>query len=156
MAFYGLFLSTQYIAGPGVQFCGDRLESIIVGYIVWSLSAFIFGEHRWRTATRGSNGTLEQIFLSPFGATKIFLVRAVAKLTTQLFENASVLMIIVVLTGEPSFLPAYAAAASAHRHPGRLWVSAGDGFSGVVAQAGATGVVGISPAISLFRPFSTD
>ena len=105
VAFYGLFLSTQYIAGPGVQFGGDRLESIIVGYIVWSLSAFIFGDIAGGLQQEAQTGTLEQIFLSPFGATKIFLIRAVAKLTTQLILNASVLIIIVVLTGSHLAFP---------------------------------------------------
>jgi ABC-2 type transport system permease protein len=38
--FYGLFVSAQYIAGPGFAF-GDRLDAVVVGYVVWTLILFI-------------------------------------------------------------------------------------------------------------------
>ena len=38
--FYGLFLSTRYIGGSTLQF-GDRLDGIIVGYVLWTLVTFI-------------------------------------------------------------------------------------------------------------------
>jgi len=43
--FYGLFVSAQYIAGPGFAF-GDRLDAVVVGYVVWTLILFINNDNR--------------------------------------------------------------------------------------------------------------
>ncbi len=96
--FYGLFLSARYIAGPALQF-GDRLDSIIVGYVLWSLVLFVMAAISGSLQREAQTGTLEQIFLSPFGAPTVFLVRAAASLSIQLLINLVVLGIIMVLTG---------------------------------------------------------
>lgn len=98
IAFYGLFQSAQYIAGPSTQF-GDRLDSIVVGYVLWSLSIFILSDIAGGLQQEAQTGTLEQIFLSPFSGLQIFTARAVAKLTLQLILNLSILLIIMTLTG---------------------------------------------------------
>lgn len=104
VAFYGLFQSTKYIAGPGVQF-GDRLDSIIVGYVLWSLSIFILGDIAGGLQQEAQTGTLEQIFLSPFSAPQVFLTRAVSNLTIQLVINLSILLIIMTVTGSRLSFP---------------------------------------------------
>lgn len=104
VAFYGLFQSARFIAGPGVQF-GDRLDSIVVGYVLWSLSIFILGDIAGGLQQEAQTGTLEQIFLSPFSALQIFLTRAVANLTIQLVLNLSILLIIMATTGSRLSFP---------------------------------------------------
>lgn len=98
VVFYGLFLSAQYVAGPGSQF-GDRLDAIVVGYVLWSLSLFVISDIAQGLQQEAQTGTLEQLFLSPFGATKIFFIRALANLTTQLTLNVTILLLIMALTG---------------------------------------------------------
>ena len=98
VVFYGLFLSAKYVAGPGLKL-GDRLDSIVIGYVLWSLALFILGDIAGGLQREAQTGTLEQVFLSPFGASRVFLIRAVASLTTQLALNASILLIIMLLTG---------------------------------------------------------
>lgn len=103
--FYGLFLSARYIAGPNLQF-GDRLDTIIVGYVLWTLVIFIINGTATTLQYEAQTGTLEQIFLSPFSAPKVFLIRALASLMLQLILNLSVLLIIIVLTrSQLSFPP---------------------------------------------------
>ena len=75
--FYGLFLSARYIAGPSLQF-GNRLDAIVVGYVLWTLVLFIMGDIAGGLQNEAQTGTLEQLFLSPFGAPRVFLVRALA------------------------------------------------------------------------------
>lgn len=104
IVFYGLFLSARYIAGPGVQF-GDRMESIIIGYALWSLSIFIITDITGGLQREAQTGTLEQIFISPFGAVKVFLVRALAGLTIQVILNLIILVIIMLLTGSQLAFP---------------------------------------------------
>lgn len=81
--FYGLFLSARYIAGPGFQF-GDRLDAIIVGYVLWALMLFILGDIAGGLQQEARTGTLEQLFLSPYSAPQVFLMRAFASLTLNL------------------------------------------------------------------------
>lgn len=104
IVFYGLFLSFQYVGGPSAQF-GDRLDSVVVGYVLWSLVLFIISDIAQGLQREAQTGTLEQLFLSPFGATRVFLVRALASLTTQLTLNISILLLIMLLTGSRLAFP---------------------------------------------------
>lgn len=97
LLFYGLFLGTRYMAGP-IQF-GDRLDAIIVGYVLWTLVLFICFDIASNLQVESQIGTLEQVFLSPFGASKVFLARALASLTLNLTLNLGILLIILALTG---------------------------------------------------------
>ncbi len=103
--FYGLFLSARYIAGPNLQF-GDRLDAIIVGYVLWTLVLFIMTDIAGNLQYEAQTGTLEQIFLSPFSAPKIFLMRALASLMLHLILLSGILLIIIALTkSQLSFPP---------------------------------------------------
>lgn len=96
--FYGLFLSTKYIAGSAFQF-GDRLDSIIIGYVLWTLMLFIMGDIAGGLQQEARTGTLEQLFLSPYSAPRVFLIRAVASLLLNLGINLTILGLIILLTG---------------------------------------------------------
>lgn len=104
--FYGLFLTTQYLAGPTTQF-GTRLDSIVVGYVLWTLVSFIIGDIAGGLQQEASTGTLEQIFLSPFPVAQIFLLRELARLTVTLTQMVAILVLLMVLTGRMlTFSPA--------------------------------------------------
>jgi ABC-2 type transport system permease protein len=107
--FYGLFLSASYISGSTLQF-GDRLDAIIVGYMLWTLVLFVMGDISGGLQREAQTGTLEQLFLSPFGAPRVFLIRAIASLTIQLTLNLTMLLVIMFLTRSrlsfpPTLLP---------------------------------------------------
>ncbi|HEY9699912.1 MAG TPA: ABC transporter permease [Trichocoleus sp.] len=102
--FYGLFLSTKYIAGSAFQF-GDRLDSIIIGYVLWTLMLFIMGDIAGGLQQEARTGTLEQLFLSPYSAPKVFLVRAAASLLLNLGINLAILGLIILLTGSNLAFP---------------------------------------------------
>lgn len=96
--FYGLFLSASYIAGPGLQF-GDRLDSIIVGYVLWTLVLFVMTSISGTLQREAQTGTLEQLFISPFSPSQVFLARALADLLLQSGLIWAILLIIMALTG---------------------------------------------------------
>jgi ABC-2 type transport system permease protein len=96
--FYGLFLSAKYMAGPSLQL-GDRLDSIVIGYVLWTLMIFILADISGELQQEASTGTLEQLFMSRFGAIKVFLARTLANLTFQLVLTLGILLIIMALTG---------------------------------------------------------
>jgi ABC-2 type transport system permease protein len=96
VAFYGLFLTTRYISGSAQPF-GSRLDAIVVGYALWSLAVFIIADIAGGLQQEAFTGTLEQLFLSPFSAVQVFLLRAVAHLVIQLAQNIAILLLIMQL-----------------------------------------------------------
>jgi ABC-2 type transport system permease protein len=96
--FYGLFLSSSYIAGPGFKF-GNRLDAIIVGYVLWALVLFIVVSISGTLQREAQTGTLEQLFISPYGASRVFLLRALADLLFQMILIVAIIVIIMALTG---------------------------------------------------------
>ena len=98
IVFYGLFLSARYMAGPAFQ-VGDRLDAIVVGYVLWTLVIFIISDISLGLQVEAQTGTLEQVFLSPFGAPRVFLARAIASLGLRLLVISGILLIILALTG---------------------------------------------------------
>lgn len=96
--FYGLFLSAQYMTGPSTQF-GNRLDAIVVGYVLWTLTIYLINDVALNLQLEAQTGTLEQVFLSPFGAPRVFLARAIASLTLRLGLIVSILGVIMALTG---------------------------------------------------------
>jgi ABC-2 type transport system permease protein len=103
--FYGIFLSTQYMAGPASNF-GERLDAVVVGYVIWTLVLYIVNDIANNLQLESQTGTLEQVFLSPFGAPRVFLARAIASLTLRLLLIAIVLAIIMATTGSRLAFPA--------------------------------------------------
>lgn len=95
--FYGLVQGARYIAGPSLQF-GDRLDAIIVGYVLWTLTFFVIGDISGGLQSEAQTGTLEQLFLSPFSASQLFLTRAIASMMRQSILNVLILGIILLLT----------------------------------------------------------
>nr|MCU0538209.1 hypothetical protein [Hydrococcus sp. Prado102] len=81
--FFGLFLSTRYLVGNTLQL-GERLDSVVIGYVLWTLVLYILGDIGGGLQIEAQTGTLEQLFLSRFGAIKVFLMRSLAKLTTHI------------------------------------------------------------------------
>ncbi|MEM9945589.1 MAG: ABC transporter permease [Cyanobacteria bacterium P01_D01_bin.36] len=102
--FYGIFLGTQYMAGPSASF-GTRLDTVVVGYVIWSLVLYIVNDIATNLQMEARTGTLEQVFLSPFGAPRVFFARAIASLTLRLLLTLVVIGIISLMTGSQLAFP---------------------------------------------------
>lgn len=102
--FYGIFLGTQYMAGPSATF-GTRLDTVVVGYVIWSLVLYIVNDIATNLQAEARTGTLEQVFLSPFGAPRVFFARAIASLTLRLCLILIVIAIITTITGSQLSFP---------------------------------------------------
>ena len=103
--FYGLFLSTRYMAGASIGL-GNRLDAMVVGYVLWSLVLFIINDVAINLQLEAQTGTLEQVFLSPFGASRVFFARAIASLILRLTLMMVILAIIMGITGSRLSFPA--------------------------------------------------
>lgn len=104
IVFYGLFLSARYMAGPTIQF-GDRLDVVVVGYVLWTLTLFIISDISLNLQSEAQTGTLEQIFLSPLGPSRVFLTRALAGLTIRITLIAVILTALILVTGSQLQFP---------------------------------------------------
>ncbi|MDX2273069.1 MAG: ABC transporter permease [Cyanobacteriota bacterium] len=102
--FYALFLGSKYIAEPPASF-GNRLDSIVIGYILWTLVIFIVNDIAITLQIEVQTGTLQQVLLSPYEPVKIFLARALASLLLRLTTIITILLIILVLTGSQLAFP---------------------------------------------------
>lgn len=102
--FYGMFLGSRYLAGPATQF-GDRLESLVVGFIAWTLVLSAFAGIANSISEEAQTGVLEQVFMAAHPPFIVFLARALSALLFALVLNASVLAILVVLTGVTLQIP---------------------------------------------------
>ncbi|HEY9761123.1 MAG TPA: ABC transporter permease [Trichocoleus sp.] len=102
--FYGLFLSAKYMAGPSMGF-GDRLDAVVVGYVLWSLVLYIVNDIAIGLQSEAQTGTLEQVFMSPFGAPQVFFARAVASLALRLTLILGILLILMGITGSRLSFP---------------------------------------------------
>jgi len=102
--FYGIFLGTQYMAGPDIAF-GDRLDTVVIGYVIWSLVLYIVNDIATNLQMEARTGTLEQLFLSPFGAPRVFFARAIASLTLRSLLTLVVLLIIMTISGSQIAFP---------------------------------------------------
>ncbi len=101
--FYGLFLGAGYIAGS-IQL-GDRLDSIIVGYLLWVLVNFVMANISGKLQYESQTGTLEQLFLSRYSAVKVFLMRGLADLSLEIIKILIILIIITLFTGSRLSFP---------------------------------------------------
>lgn len=97
IVFYGLFLGASYMAGTSAF--GHRLNDIIVGYTLWTLSMTSVGTMGWSIANEAQNGTLEQVFLSPAGMRWILLCRNAATVVISLVFTTATLFAVMAITG---------------------------------------------------------
>jgi ABC-2 type transport system permease protein len=103
---FGLFLlGIQYVGGPAANF-GSRLDAVIVGYVLWSLTLMTLSDAGYGVQMEAQMGTLEQLYQSPFGPIRILFARTFASISLYLVLNLLVLAVLLVLTGRSlSFSP---------------------------------------------------
>jgi ABC-2 type transport system permease protein len=104
LIFYGIFLGSTYLAGPVAQF-GNRLESLVVGFIAWTLFIVAFSGIGNGMSEEAQTGVLEQVFMAAHPPLVVFLARALAGLLFVLILNSLVLAILVLVTGVTLQLP---------------------------------------------------
>ena len=105
LIFYLLFLGARFLAGPGAEF-GGRLEAVLVGYLLWTFTLFAYNSLSFGLMEESQTGTLEQVFLTPYGPIPLFLVRNLAGLFTQGILVFLIALVLMALTGARlSFAP---------------------------------------------------
>lgn len=97
LIFMGLFWGVKAIGGTGIS--GDSLDSMLVGYILWVSAMLALQNTGTEVLTESQRGTLEQLYLSPMGAEKIFFGRAVANIVFNFIFITAMLYLSMFTTG---------------------------------------------------------
>ena len=97
LIFMGMFWGVKTIGGSGVT--GDSLDSMLVGYILWVSAMLALGNTGGEILGESQKGTLEQLYLSPLGAHKIFFFRALVNILFNFIIMTIMLYLSMAATG---------------------------------------------------------
>ncbi len=97
LIFMGMFWGIKSIGGSGVT--GDSLDSMLVGYVLWVSAMLALQNTGSEITSESQRGTLEQLYLSPMGAEKIFFVKAVINMAFNFIFITAMLYLSMAATG---------------------------------------------------------
>jgi ABC-2 type transport system permease protein len=83
---YIVFLMVVFVGGSmsGMAVSNEAKASALVGILMWQLSMGCLGVLGWSYFNEAATGTLEHLYLSPLGATRVFLARSAADFVRSL------------------------------------------------------------------------
>ena len=87
------------------QTMSDSLGGIITGYFLWTMAIVAFSSIAWSVTRESQWGTLEQLYMSPFGYGRVMILAVVVRLFESFLWGAVTLVFMLVLTGETISLP---------------------------------------------------
>ncbi len=94
--FAAVFYGGRAIAPAAIS---NSIEGIIVGYLLWTLSMSAFSGLSWNVTRESQWGTLEQLFMSPFGFGRVMLAKTVTNVLVSFFTGSLVLLFMMTITG---------------------------------------------------------
>lgn len=97
LIFLGMFFGIQVIGDP--QTAETNIQYVIVNYIFWYLAMMTMAGIGWAVSNEVVLGTLEQLYMSPLGAWRIFLAKIVARTIIELTIMTIMLFISMLTAG---------------------------------------------------------
>ena len=99
LLFLLLFAGVKAIGGHDVQ-TGGTLPAIVIGFVVFSLILGTYGAiAQWMT-NEATQGTLEQLAMSPFGLLRVMLAEYVAGTAVTLLFTLTMMFLAEAITGQ--------------------------------------------------------
>lgn len=96
LVFLVMFYGGSVIAPAAMT---ETLDGIIVGYLLWSLSIASYSGLSWNVTREAQWGTLEQLFMSPFGFGRVMAAKTIANVTESFVSGTTVLALMLLTTG---------------------------------------------------------
>ncbi len=93
-----IFLGYSGLAA-GTSGFDDTLESLIAGYLLWVFALLTYQEISYQTRQEAQEGTLEQLYMSPFGYPFLTGLRLIANFFIHIFFVGILLGAIILTTG---------------------------------------------------------
>ncbi len=97
LLFLVIFLGGRAVAPATIT---DSLAGIIVGYLLWTMALTAFSGLSWNVTREAQWGTLEQLYMSPFGFGRVMGIKMVVNVLESFLWGAAILVLMMVTTGE--------------------------------------------------------
>jgi len=97
-----VFFGGRAVAGQALT---DSLGGIIVGYFLWSMATGAFSGLAWSVTRESQWGTLEQLYMSPFGYGRVMLSGIAVSVVESFAWGGAVLAFMLAITGESIHVP---------------------------------------------------
>jgi len=94
-----LFYGAQRLGGAAIA-AGDTLEGLLVGYLLWTMAIMAYSELSWDLNSQAQVGTLEQLYISPIGFSRLNAFSLLCNLVLQFGYAAIILVVLMVSTGK--------------------------------------------------------
>lgn len=95
--FLTIFFGGRAVAGEALS---GNLEGIIVGFFLWSMAWSAFADLTWNVTREAQWGTLEQLYMTPFGFEVVMLVKSLVNVALSFLTGALILGLMLLTTGE--------------------------------------------------------
>jgi ABC-2 type transport system permease protein len=97
-----VFFTLIFFGGRALsqQALTDSLGGIIVGFFLYTIALTAFQSQAWSVTRESQWGTLEQLFMSPFGFGRVMVVNIAVRVVESFLWGAMTLVFMLALTGE--------------------------------------------------------
>lgn len=97
-----VFFTMIFFGGRALdqQALSDSLGGIIVGFFLWTLATTAFSSLAWNVTHESQWGTLEQLFMSPYGFGRVMAIHVVVRVLESFMWGAVTLVFMLALTGQ--------------------------------------------------------
>ncbi|RDW19971.1 ABC transporter [Oceanobacillus chungangensis] len=96
--FIGMFAGIQLIGDPTTQ--DSNVQFVIVNYIFWYLAMIVVNAIGWQITNEATQGTLEQLSMSPMGIWRIMLARLISSTIVSFLIIVALLYLSMLTTGQ--------------------------------------------------------
>jgi ABC-2 type transport system permease protein len=96
--FFLIFFGGRTVGGPAFS---DRLDGFLVGYFVWTMASRAYSGIAGSISTEAAWGTLEQLYISPYGFGTVMGLNVVVDVLISLLWGGLALGIMLLVTGRP-------------------------------------------------------
>ena len=99
-----IFYGGNALAGQAMS---DSLGGIIVGYFLWTMAITAFSGLAWSVTRESQWGTLEQLYMSPFGFGRVMILAIVVRILESFVWGGVTLAFMLALTGQAIEIPLF-------------------------------------------------
>lgn len=105
LIFLLLFAGARYAQGFGINVFGEGLEALVVGFLVWTFALAAYSDLSWEIMREAQQGTLEQLYMCPFGFPFVSLCWVVSSFLVSFLFSGALLGLMMLTTGKFLRLP---------------------------------------------------
>ena len=105
LIFLLIFAGAKYAQGFGINLFGESLEGLVVGFLVWTFALSAYSDLSWSIMREAQQGTLEQLYMCPFGFRFVSFAWIVSSFLTTFVFSGTLLFLMMVTTGKYLRLP---------------------------------------------------